>query len=84
MALLSDRDHQILDLEKQNWRFEGAKHQAIRELLHLTPTRYYQVLNELVDNPAALRAEPLVVRRLQRQRQSRRAAVASTRRGASR
>ncbi|HPJ18545.1 MAG TPA: DUF3263 domain-containing protein, partial [Actinomycetota bacterium] len=39
------------------------------------PTRYYQVLNDLVDDPAALLAEPVVVRRLQRQRQSRRKAV---------
>ncbi|HPE12778.1 MAG: DUF3263 domain-containing protein [Actinobacteria bacterium] len=75
MSQLTDRDRAILEFEKHWWRFEGAKQQAIREQLQLSPTRYYQVLNDLVDDPAALLAEPVVVRRLQRQRQSRRKAV---------
>ncbi len=75
MSQLTDRDRAILEFEKHWWRFEGAKQQAIREQLHISPTRYYQVLNDLVDDPAALLAEPVVVRRLQRQRQSRRKAV---------
>ena len=75
MTTLTERDQQILAFEKQWWRFEGAKQQAIRERLHLSPTRYYQLLNGLLDDPAALSAEPVVVRRLQRQRQARRAAV---------
>lgn len=76
MSTLTESEQAILEFEKHWWRFEGAKQRAIREQLHLTPTRYYQVLNQLVDNPDALRAEPVVVRRLQRQRQSRRAAYA--------
>lgn len=75
MTMLTDRDRAILELEKHWWRFEGAKQQAIREQLHLSPTRYYQLLNTLLDDPAALTAEPVVVRRLQRQRQSRRKSV---------
>lgn len=75
MTTLTERDQQILQLEKQWWRFEGAKQEAIRNQLHLSPTRYYQLLNGLLDDPAALSAEPVVVRRLQRQRQARRAAV---------
>lgn len=75
MNALSEREQAVLEFEKHWWRFEGAKQQAIREELHLSPTRYYQVLNTLLDNPDALRAEPVVVRRLQRQRQSRRAGV---------
>ena len=77
MSQLTDRDRAILEFEKHWWRFEGAKQQAIREQLQLSPTRYYQVLNDLVDDPAALLAEPVVVRRLQRQRQARRAAISS-------
>ncbi len=77
MAPLSDRDRAILQFEKTWWRFEGAKHAAIRERIHVSPTRYYQLLNSLLDDPAALAAEPVVVRRLQRQRQSRRSAIAS-------
>ncbi len=75
MPALTDRERAILDFEKNWYRFEGAKQAAIRERLDLSPTRYYQLLNALVDNPEALRAEPVIVRRLQRQRQSRRAAV---------
>ncbi|MBK6763359.1 MAG: DUF3263 domain-containing protein [Micrococcales bacterium] len=77
MEPLSDRDRAILQFEKTWWRFEGAKHAAIREQFHVSATRYYQLLNALLDDPAALAAEPVVVRRLQRQRQSRRAAIAS-------
>lgn len=77
MEPLSDRDRAILQFEKDWWRFEGAKHAAIREQFHVSPTRYYQLLNVLLDDPAALIAEPVVVRRLQRQRQSRRSAIAS-------
>lgn len=75
MTSLTEQDQAILEFERQWWRFEGAKQQAIRDQLHLSPTRYYQLLNCLLDDPAALSAEPVVVRRLQRQRQARRAAV---------
>lgn len=72
---LTATDLQILQFEKQWWRYEGAKQQAIRDRFGLSPTHYYQRLNALLDDPAALAAEPVVVRRLQRQRQSRRAAT---------
>jgi len=78
MGTLSDRDRAVLKFEKQSWRFEGAKQEAIREQLDLSPTRYYQLLNGLLDDPEALQAEPVVVRRLRRQRQSRRASVSRT------
>jgi len=78
MGTLSDRDRAVLKFEKQSWRFEGAKQEAIREQLELSPTRYYQLLNGLLDDPEALQAEPVVVRRLRRQRQSRRASVSRT------
>lgn len=73
MATLSEQDRAILELEKQWWRYAGAKQQVIRDELGLTPTRYYQILNALLDDPAALLAEPVVIRRLQRQRQAHRA-----------
>lgn len=77
MSALSDRDLAILEFEKDWWRFEGAKNEAIRERFHLSATRYYQVLNGLLDDPDALSAQPVVVRRLQRQRQARRRAIRS-------
>jgi hypothetical protein len=68
---LSRRDREILNFERQWWKFAGAKEQAIRELFDMSTTRYYQVLNALIDTPAALAADPMLVKRLRRLRASR-------------
>jgi hypothetical protein len=68
---LSRREHEMLTFERQWWRQPGAKETAIRDRFGVTPTRYYQVLNALVDRPDALAADPLLVRRLRRVRTSR-------------
>jgi hypothetical protein len=68
---LSRREHEMLSFERQWWRRPGAKETAIRDRFDLTPTRYYQVLNALVDRPDALAADPLLVRRLRRLRAAR-------------
>ena len=68
---LSDRDREILAFERQWWKYAGAKEQAIRELFDMSATRYYQVLNALIDTPAALAADPMLVKRLRRLRASR-------------
>ncbi|HLS63259.1 MAG TPA: DUF3263 domain-containing protein [Ruania sp.] len=68
---LSDRDAQILAFERQWWKYAGAKETAIRELFDMSATRYYQVLNVLIDDPAALAAEPMLVKRLRRMRATR-------------
>ncbi len=68
---LTRRDLDILRFERQWWQFAGVKEQAIRDMFDLSATRYYQVLNEVIDNPAALAAEPLLVRRLRRVRATR-------------
>lgn len=68
---LSDRDASILAFEKQWWRHAGAKEQAIKEQFGLSGTRYYQLLNALLDNPAALAHDPVLVGRLRRIRGSR-------------
>jgi hypothetical protein len=68
---LSRRDHEMLRFERQWWRRAGAKETAIRDLFGVPPTRYYQVLNALVDRPEALAADPLLVRRLRRLRSAR-------------
>jgi hypothetical protein len=70
-AGLSRREHEMLRFERQWWRRPGAKETAIRDRFGLAPTRYYQVLNALVDRPAALEADPLLVRRLRRVRAAR-------------
>jgi hypothetical protein len=58
-------DALILALEKQFFRTAGAKEEAIKAL-GLTPMRYYQLLNRLLDDPAALAEEPQLVYRLRR------------------
>jgi Protein of unknown function (DUF3263) len=68
---LSRRDREILTFERQWWKYAGAKEQAIRELFDMSATRYYQVLNTLIDTPAALTVDPLLVKRLRRLRTSR-------------
>ena len=68
---LDRRDREILAFERQWWKYAGAKEQAIRELFDMSATRYYQVLNALIDTPAALAADPMLVKRLRRLRASR-------------
>ena len=48
----------ILDFERQWWKYAGAKEQAVREKFDMSSTRYYQVLNALIDRPEALDARP--------------------------
>jgi hypothetical protein len=78
---LSDRDRQILEFERQWWKYAGAKEQAIRDLFDMSATRYYQVLNALLDNPAALAADPMLVKRLRRMRAARQRARSARRLG---
>jgi hypothetical protein len=78
---LSERDRQILDFERQWWKYAGAKEQAVRELFDMSATRYYQVLNTLIDSPAALAADPMLVKRLRRLRATRQRARSARRLG---
>jgi len=71
---LTDRDRAILDFERSWWTEAGPKDTAIRERFELSGTRYYQLLTELLDDPAALDYDPLLVRRLRRVRERRRRA----------
>ena len=71
---LSDRDRAILDFERGWWQLPSTKGDAIRARLDLSPTRYYELLNQILDDPAAAAYDPLVVRRLRRARFERRRA----------
>ena len=68
---LSTRDREILEFERHWWKYAGAKEQAVREKFDMSSTRYYQVLNALIDRSEALEEDPLLVRRLRRLRSSR-------------
>ncbi|MDK8307329.1 DUF3263 domain-containing protein [Corynebacterium imitans] len=63
-STLSDSDRTLLDFEARAPRSLGAKEEAIRQELGLTPTRYYQRLNLLLESPEALAYAPQLVRRL--------------------
>lgn len=63
-STLSDSDRALLDFEARAPRSLGAKEEAIRQQLGLTPTRYYQRLNLLLESPEALTYAPQLVRRL--------------------
>ena len=78
---LTDRDRRIIDFERQWWKYAGSKESAIKELFDMSPTRYYQVLNALIDSPAALAFDPMLIKRLRRMRSSRQRARTARRLG---
>ncbi|MDQ3954773.1 MAG: DUF3263 domain-containing protein [Actinomycetota bacterium] len=65
---LSQRDIDILDFERSWWKHAGAKDRAIKERFDMSATRYYQLLNDLLENPAAMTHDPILVKRLKRLR----------------
>ena len=69
---LGTREREVLDFERRRWKHVGAKEQAIRDEFGLSPTHYYQILNALLDDPAALAYRPALVNRLRRTRDARR------------
>ena len=68
MEELSERDIEILDFERSWWKHAGVKEQAIKERFEMSATRYYQVLNELIENPTAMAHDPILIKRLKRLR----------------
>lgn len=68
---LSDRDQAILAFEAEWRRHEGAKEEAIRTDLGLSPARYYQLLGRLIDTAEAQAHDPMLVKRLRRLRDAR-------------
>jgi hypothetical protein len=80
-AGLSQLEYDILTFEKQWWQYPGTKEKAVRERFAMSPTRYYQVLNHVIDQAPALAAEPLLVRRLRRLRAARQKARSARRFG---
>jgi hypothetical protein len=78
---LSERSQRMLALERQWWKYAGAKEQAIRELFDMSATHYYQILNALIDTEEALAHDPMLVKRLRRLRSSRQKARTARRLG---
>lgn len=68
---LTERERDILDFEALWWRQPGAKEQEIRRRFDISATRYYQLVNALLDRPEALTYAPATVNRLRRLREAR-------------
>jgi len=78
---LSRREREILAFERQWWKYAGAKEQAVKDLFDMSATRYYQVLNALIDRQEALEHDPMLVKRLRRLRAARQRARSARRLG---
>lgn len=72
VAALSELEMRILAFERSWWRYPGAKERQILEVLGMPVTRYYQLLNLLIDRPEAAEFDPILVARLRRRRRARR------------
>lgn len=71
-AALSERARAMLTFEATWFTLDQDRHDAIRATFQCSPEEYTLELNQLIDQPAALAADPLVVRRLLRARDRRR------------
>ena len=80
-AGLNEFEVKMLEFERSWWRHAGVKESSIKELFNLTPPAYYQLLNNLIDREAAVMAEPILVKRLRRLRDSRTHARSSSKLG---
>jgi hypothetical protein len=80
---LTERDREILAFERSWWKEGGSKERAVRERFEMSATRYYQMLNTLIDLPAAYDEDPMLIRRLRRRREARQRRRAAERLGTS-
>jgi hypothetical protein len=72
VRVISERHQAMLEFERSFWTFDEPKETLIRARFQCSADEYYAELNELLEQPEALEHDPLVVRRLQRQRLRRR------------
>jgi hypothetical protein len=78
---LTERQQAIIELEAKWWSRDEPRDTTIRARFACSEEEYYQELNGLLDHPGALLFDPLVVRRLRRQRDRRRRARTSDKYG---
>lgn len=73
-AELTERQRAMLEFERTWWTMDDSRELLLRARFSCSTEDYYQELNQLLDHPGALAFDPLVVRRLRRQRERRRRA----------
>lgn len=71
-AALTERELGILQFEATWFTLDEDRHDAIRARFACSVEEYNLELNRVIDHPAALLADQLVVRRLRRHRERRR------------
>jgi len=69
---LSERDLAIIEFEAGWFLLDEDRHDAIRARFGCSVEDYNLELNRVIDHPASMCADPLVVRRLRRTRERRR------------
>ena len=69
---LTERERAMLAFERRWWRYGATRASAARQRFGLGPGEYSRIITTLVDRPAALAHDPVLVRRLRRMRDSRR------------
>lgn len=64
---MTDTDEAILAMERRWWKLAGRKQAGISDELGLSAVCYNQLLNRLLDDPAAAAvSDPLLIHRLGR------------------
>jgi hypothetical protein len=75
VTALPEEDRAMLRLAGEFWPNAAAKERAIVDRFGVSPVRFYQRLAALIDDHAALAAEPVIVGRLRRIRDRRRTSL---------
>lgn len=65
---------ELLDFEERWARWSSRKDEAIRARFRMSPARYFQLLGRVLDTREALEVNPMLMHRLLRMREDRRAA----------
>ncbi|WP_245797653.1 DUF3263 domain-containing protein [Mangrovactinospora gilvigrisea] len=71
--MLTETERKVLAMAARTFRTPGAREDAVRRELRMSPTRYAQVLNALLDRREALEAAPVLINRLRGRRERLRA-----------
>lgn len=81
MTDLTDDERTLLSIEKSFWQYAGIKEQVVRERLGISMVTFYQRLNAMLSDPRTEAAEPVIIHRLQRLRDTRKRSRATGRHG---
>ena len=69
--MMTDDDRRMLDFAGRWWRTAGAAEDAIRAEFGISATRFWQKVNQLLEEPDAAAYAPTLVSRLRRIRDTR-------------